>query len=329
MARLSDTVMPASAGNPNTGMPLSSSGVTAQNPLGLPSASVSGNPEVNPAKDVPVSANNSAWGEVAYQYANRSGDSRASGFNSNLYQAVFGADIYQQGGVKAGAGFALSTTNVSMNTGTASINQGVLFVYGKAPVLQDYVVDSMASFGLSSTDVNRNDPTSNNSLKAKDIKGNDVLLSAGLSRPFDVGDVTLTPYLRATWQMVNQSSFNEGTASAAALSVNGYNGNGGRGVLGLAVGSKNKDPMRDPYTYKVNVAVGADTNTLINPTLNANLASYGTSIQTANVGNTFVQAGLYGTMKFADNAYAYAGVTGEARSGQTLFGASVGLRLAF
>jgi len=327
--RLSDTVMPVSAGNPNAGMPPSSSGVTAQNPLGLPNANVSSNLEVNPAKDMPVSANNSAWGEVAYQYANRSSDSRASGFNSNLYQAVFGADIYQQGGVKAGAGFALSTTNVSMNTATATVNQGALFVYGKAPVLQDYVVDGMASFGLSSTDVNRNDPTSNNSLKAKDIKGNDVLLSAGLSRPFDAGDVTLTPYLRATWQMVNQSSFNEGSASAAALSVNGYNGNGGRGVLGLAVGSKNKDPMRDPYTYKVNVDVGADTNTLINPTLNANLASYGTSIQTANIGNTFVQAGLYGTVKFADNAYAYAGVTGEARSGQTLFGANVGLRLAF
>jgi hypothetical protein len=42
-----------------------------------------------------------------------------------------------------------------------------------------------------------------------------------------------------------------------------------------------------------------------------------------------VQVGLYGTVKIADNAYAYAGVSGEARSGQTLYGGSVGLRLAF
>ncbi|MFZ4708399.1 MAG: hypothetical protein ACOYMH_00970 [Zwartia sp.] len=42
---------------------------------------------------------------------------------------------------------------------------------------------------------------------------------------------------------------------------------------------------------------------------------------------TFVQVGLYGTVKITENAYA--GVSGEARSGQTLFGGSAGLRLAF
>jgi outer membrane autotransporter protein len=284
---------------------------------------------VNPAKDVVAPANNSVWGEIAYQYGNRSSDSNASGFNSNLYQAVFGADLYHENNIKAGAGFSLSTTNVSMNSGTGSVGQGSIFVYGKMPVMQDFVLDGMASVGLSSTDVTRNDPTTINSLKAKGIKGNDVLLSAGISRPFDTDDVTITPYIRATWQMVNQSPFDEGTNSAAALSVNGYNGNAVRGVIGLAVGSKNKDPMVDPYTYKVNVAVGADTNTLINPSLNANLASYGTTIQAANVGNTFVQAGLYGTVKLNDNAFAYAGITGEARSGQTLGGVNLGVRVQF
>jgi len=329
LARISDTIMPVSSGNPNTGMPMSTSGVTPQNPTGIPSASFSTNPAVNPAKDVIAPANNSVWGEIAYQYGNRSSDSNASGFNSNLYQAVFGADLYQENNIKAGAGFSLSTTNVSMNTGTGIVGQGSIFVYGKMPVMQDFVLDGMASVGLSSTDVTRNDPTSTNSLKAKGIKGNDVLLSAGISRPFDADDVTITPYVRATWQMVNQSPFDEGSASAAALSVNGYTGNGVRGVIGLAVGSKNKDPMVDPYTYKVNIAVGADTNTLINPTLTANLASYGTTIQAANVGNTFVQAGLYGTVKLSDNAFAYAGVTGEARSGQTLGGVNLGVRVQF
>jgi hypothetical protein len=42
-----------------------------------------------------------------------------------------------------------------------------------------------------------------------------------------------------------------------------------------------------------------------------------------------VQAGLYGTIKVADSAYAYAGVSAEARTGQTLYGGSVGLRMAF
>jgi hypothetical protein len=195
--------------------------------------------------------------------------------------------------------------------------------------MQDFVLDGLASVGLSSTDVTRTDPTSSSSLKAKGIRGNDVLLSAGISRPFDVDELTVTPYLRANWQMVNQSSFNEGSASVAALSVNSYTGNGARGLLGVSVGSKQKDPMNEPYTFKANVAVGADTNVLINPSLTGNLAGYGTSIQTANVGNVFVQAGLNGTMKLTDNAYIYLGVSGEARKGQTLGGANLGIKVQF
>ena len=219
LARLSDTVMPSGSANITTAVSVSPSGVTAQNPLGLPSASVSSNPAVNPAQDIIAPANNNVWGELAYQYGNRSSDSNASGFNSNLYQAVFGADIYQQNGVTAGAGFSVSTTNVSMSSGSGTVGQGSLFVYGKVPVMQDFVLDGLASVGLSSTDVTRTDPTSSSSLKAKGIRGNDVLLSAGISRPFDVDELTVTPYLRANWQMVNQSSFNEGSASVAALSV--------------------------------------------------------------------------------------------------------------
>jgi hypothetical protein len=42
-----------------------------------------------------------------------------------------------------------------------------------------------------------------------------------------------------------------------------------------------------------------------------------------------VQVGLYGSVKISDNAYAYVGVSGEARTGQSLYGGSVGLRMAF
>jgi autotransporter-associated beta strand protein len=329
LAHLSDTAMPLNIGNPNAGMQMSAASLTPQNPLGLPSGQFSTNPAVNPNKDIIASANNSVWGEIAYQYSHRSSDSNASGFSSNLYQAVFGADLYRENNIKAGAGFSISTTNVSMNTGSSTVNQGSLFVYGKMPVMQDYMLDGVTSVGLSSTDASRNDPTSNNSLKARGVMGNDVLLSAGLSRLFYTNDLTFTPYIRATWQMVNQSSLDEGSTSAAVLRVKSYTGNGGRGVIGLSVGSRNNDSMVDHYTYMVNIAIGADSNTLINPSLSANLAGYGTIIQTANVGNTFVQAGLYGTMKFADNAYAFAGLTGETRSGQMLGTVNVGVKVQF
>jgi len=80
--------------------------------------------------------------------------------------------------------------------------------------------------GSSSTDVTRSDPTSSTSLKARGIRGNDTLISAGISRLLETDTLTVTPYTRLTWQMVNQSPFDEGTQSVAALSVNGYSGNG-------------------------------------------------------------------------------------------------------
>jgi len=329
LSRLSDTVMPVSLGSAMTRLPTIASQVTAQNPMGVPSSSVSSNPGVNPQLESLSTTNKNVWGDISYQYGSRSADSNASGSNSHLYQAVFGADFYQERGAKAGAGLSLSTTSVSLSRGSGTVGQAALFAYGKLPLMQHYVIDGLASVGLSTTDVSRSDVTAASSLKGKSINGSDSLLSVGISRPFEADEFIVTPYLRATWQMVNQSSFDEGTTSAAALSVNGYTGNGARGLLGVAVGSKNKDPLADAYTYKVNVALGADTNTLINPSLSANLAGYGTVIQNASVGNVFVQAGLYGTIKFAENTYAYAGLTAEARSGQTLAGANLGLKIQF
>jgi outer membrane autotransporter protein len=329
LSRIDDNQMGISS--LNTGPVLSSSGITPQNPLGQPNASTSSNPEVDPSKDSLIAYRPNVWGELAYQHGSRSSDANASGFNSNLYQTVFGHDIYQNNSVKVGAGFALSTTGVSNTSGNATVGQGSIFLYGKMPVMNDYVLDAIANVGVHSTRVTRTDPTSSNNLNTNNIMGNDLLVSAGISRPITLNDynVTVTPYARVTWQMVNQSAFDEGATSAASLSVNSYTGNGVRGLIGISAGSQAKDPMTEPYTYKVNLAVGTDTNTLINPTLNANLASYGTTIQTPQVGNTFVQAGLYGSVKLSDNSYAYAGITGETRSGQTLGVVTLGLKVQF
>lgn len=160
------------------------------------------------------------------------------------------------------------------------------------------------------------------------MRGNDALLSAGVSRAYDWQALTLTPFARVTWQQVTQSGFSEGT-SPAALTIDRYSGSGVRGVLGLGLGSTITDPMRANYTYRVNLGVGADSPNLLNPNLNASMAGFGTIITTANVGSTFVQAGIYATAKFSDNAFAYAGLSGEVRSGQNLSNLSVGIRIQF
>ena len=334
LARLGDFTMPPTQFNGAGSNPLSSGAITGNNPSGLPTANVSSNPAVNPnAANITSAAitDGRAWGEIAYQRGERSGNSGGNGFNNNLYQAVFGVDAYTNAalGLKLGGGLALSNTTVNATGGNSTIQQGALFVYGKMAVAQDYVLDGMVSLGLSSTNLSRSDVTGiSNGFSNKSVMGNDVLVSAGLSRPFETSDVRITPYVRLTYQYVGQAAYDEG-ASAAALSVGRMNANGVRAVIGVGAGSLNKDPLKAGYTYRANVAIGADSQGLLNPTLNTTLGGYSSSVTTPTAGAGFVQAGLYGTVKVADSVYAYAGVSAEARTGQTLYGGSVGLRVAF
>jgi len=334
LARLGDFPFASTQLNSAAGSAFSSGAITGNNPLGLPTANMSSNPAVNPNSANVTSAavaDGRAWGEISYQRGERASSSVGNGFNNNLYQAVFGVDAYTNAelGLKLGGGLALSNTTVTATGGNSTIQQGALFLYGKMPVAEDYVLDGMASLGLSSTKLSRSDITglssgfSNNS-----VMGNDALLSVGLSRAFETNDLRITPYARLTYQYVGQAAYDEGS-SAAALSVARMNASGVRAVVGVGAGSLNKDPLKDEYTYRANLAIGADSQGLLNPTVNTTLGGFASSVTTPTAGSTFVQAGLYGTLKVADSAYAYAGVSAEARTGQTLYGGSVGLRVAF
>jgi autotransporter-associated beta strand protein len=295
---------------------------------GAPSAAVSSNPHINPAAEAKTFSKGNVWGDLAYQKGNRSNDSQSGGWSSNLYQLTFGSDFYSANGTTLGAGLALSSTTVNPVYGSSTIQQGSLFAYGKMPV-ESFVVDAMASIGLSSSDIKRGDVTGLGSgFRNNAVSGNDVMLSLGVSRPMDLESVRITPFARVTWQMVTQSGVNEGD-TASALSVNRYTGNGLRGVIGVAAGSKANNPMTAKNTYRAYVGVGADSSVLLNPMLNASLAGIGTNITTPNAGTAFVQAGLYGTAKMSENTFAYAGISGEVRSGQTLGTINVGLKLQF
>lgn len=334
LARLGHYPMAPAQINPALNNAMLTGGISATNPSGLPTASMSSNPSVNSNAvnlTTAAMANGSAWGEVVYQRGDRASNSGGSGFNNNLYQVVLGIDAYTNAelGLKLGGGLALSNTTVSATNGNSTIQQGGLFVYGKMPVLQDYVLDGMASVGLSSSSLSRDDPTGlTGGFSKKASMGNDAMVSLGISRPFEHNELRVTPYARVTYQYVGQAGYHEGSG-AAALGIASFNGSAVRGVIGVAAGSLNQDPLKDVYTYRLNLAVGADTAGLLNPVLNTTLGGFSNSVTTATAGSAFVQVGLYGTVMINENAYAYAGVSGEVRSGQTLYGGSVGLRVAF
>ncbi|WP_178372331.1 autotransporter outer membrane beta-barrel domain-containing protein [Pollutimonas bauzanensis] len=275
-----------------------------------------------------VAPDGKVWVDLVYQGGHRSGDDYASSHSSSLFQAVVGTDTRLAQGATVGGGVAFSNTSVSASQGSGTVQEGSLFLYGNLPV-QDFVVDGMASFGLTTTDASRHNLTGyGGKFKANDAWGNSALLSVGISRPWAWQDTVLTPYARLTWQRVAQSSFNE-ESSPAALDIGRYTGNGVRGVLGLAAGSLASDPLAEAYTYKAYAGVGADAGGLIRPRLDAALGGIATTIYAPTVGRTFVQAGVHGTARFARNAYAYLGVSGEARRGATLGAVNAGLRVAF
>jgi autotransporter-associated beta strand protein len=282
----------------------------------------------NPTAETKSFANRNVWGDLTYQRGIRSNDSQSGGWNSNLYQLTFGSDFYKADRTTLGAGFALSSVTLNPVYGAATIQQGSLFAYGKMPI-KTFMVDAMASIGLSSSDITRGDVTGlSDGFNNKSVMGNDALISLGLSRAIEMESARITPYARVTWQIATQSAVDEGS-QASALSVNRYTGNGVRGVIGLAAGSKSNSPLTAKYTYRAYVGVGADSTGLLNPMLNASLAGIDTTITTPNAGATFVQAGLFGTAKLSENSFAYAGISGEARNRQTLGTVNLGLRVQF
>ncbi len=268
-----------------------------------------------------------AWGEVAYQRGRRSNDSNASSFTSDLSQLVVGIDAYATDGIKAGGGIALSNTDVDAERGTGKVRQGALFVYAGVPQ-GAWLLDATASLGVHSSEHSRSDVTGfTTGLNAR-THGRDAMVSAGVSQSIDMASTRIAPYARLSWQQVRQSALSEG-ASASALAVERFNEDGLRAVIGMNLGSINANPLKDAQTWRFNLGVGADSSKLISPTLNASLAGVQTSIRTPDAGTGFVQAGFFGTARFANNAFAYVGVSGEARRGAVLGGLNAGVRLTF
>lgn len=143
--------------------------------------------------------------------------------------------------------------------------------------IEEFVIDAMANVGLSASDISRSDVLGLTSgFRNKNISGNDAMLSLGVSRPIDLQDISLTPFARLTWQLVTQSGVNEGS-TGAALTVDRYIGQGVRGALGIAAGSKTNNPLTEDFTYRAYVGLSADSSGLLNLTLNASLAGISTS----------------------------------------------------
>ncbi|RJG05393.1 autotransporter domain-containing protein [Noviherbaspirillum cavernae] len=268
------------------------------------------------------------WIDLNGNHGNWSGDDTASGFSANRTQFTLGADVLETAGARLGFGFSHANSNVSADMGSGSVKQNMGFVYGQYG-WNGFIVDGLASYGRDNAESNRADPTASAPVLATNADGNSSLIGIGLRAPWQFNGATYEPFARLTFQRVKRDAANEGSASAAALGLNGFSSTGTRLVAGLAGASGKTDPLATRYTYKFSVGVGVDGGDLSRVSQQATLAGVATTISAPNVGRVFLQGGVTGTMQLNRQSYVYLGLTGEARSGYTDIGGNVGVRVSF
>jgi outer membrane autotransporter protein len=287
-------------------------------------ATASGTAGEQPSDDAPGHA---LWIDAASNHSHWQADDFASGFSSGRSQFAVGADLILKKENRLGVGISHAVTNVSATVGAGSVEENMVFAYGQH-AYTGFVVDALAGYGASTTDSLRTDPTGLGAALKTSQGGRNTLFSAGIRAPWMVHGVTFEPFARVMWQKASRHAFTEGGA-VAALSFSDYSAEGVRTMVGISGNSEKKDPLATRNTYQFRIGVGQDSGSLVHPTLQASLAGMDTSIAAPQVGRSFVQANVQGTARLDRRAYAYAGLTGEARSGKSDLGVNVGLNIGF
>jgi len=269
------------------------------------------------------------WFDTTANHGKWDADDRASGFTTNRTQTAAGFDLLVGHGNRVGVGFSHSLIDVSTSAGSGSVNENIGFVYGQYS-LAAVIFDGMFGAGTNHWETDRADPLG---LSAATLdtnrRGHTALAGAGIRLPWNVGGVDLEPYARTLWQRLARSSFDEGTA-LDALSGPDYSANGLRTSAGILIGPKNSSPLAAPFGYQVNLGAGYDSGSLVHPTVAATLAGTPTAIMAPDIGRAFAQLSLNGTARLGEHTYAYAGLTGEARSGKAEdAGINLGVRASF
>jgi fibronectin-binding autotransporter adhesin len=268
----------------------------------------------------------SLWIDVAGNRGKWSGDDAASGFSANRVQVTVGADLLKTPGGRFGVGVNRANTNVSADLGTGTLHQNKVFVYGETGMGR-VVLDGLGSYGRDKVASTRSDPFASTSpALAAHTDGSTAMLGFGLRAPLEFRGARVEPFVRVTAQKVERDASSEGTASMAALSLDGYAATTTRTVAGLSGASRNADPLL-ASTYRFSLGAGTDAGARLSQ--QGALAGVGASIGGPNVGRGFVQGSIAGTRQLTKGAYVYIGVTGEARSGYSDLGGNAGVRAVF
>ncbi|NWK78056.1 autotransporter domain-containing protein [Aquitalea sp. LB_tupeE] len=268
------------------------------------------------------------WATSNVDHQQFKADDFASGYKTNRSQFSVGIDAFTTSRTRAGFGMSHAETSIGQESGSGSLTETMVFVYG-SQALGKFYLDGMASIGSADWSSGRSDPLQLSGGLASSSTGSNTLFSTGLRMPIAMSNGVVEPFARVIWQRSSRDAQNEGSASVSALSLQGYSASGVRSMVGFSGKSLEQDPLKAAFTYQLSLAVGQDSGKLSRPQVNSQLAGIDLTTTSPHSGRQFVQTQLNGTLKIGKQSYLYGGVNSEMAQGRSEYGASAGVRVAF
>jgi autotransporter-associated beta strand protein len=250
-----------------------------------------------------------------------SNDGVSSAASAQRTQLTLGADLWQTPRSRIGVAGSTTTAHVdSAGGGSGKLEDNLAVVYAQH-TLNGWTGDAQIGFGGGNSHSDRADPLASQNAAvysqralATDLSTRQSFAGVGVRLPMQWASVAFEPFVRFSAQQVKREAGAEDSSSPSALHLDTLSAHGQRVTGGVSLQSAQKNPMVASTTYQGTLAIGHDAGSLLRPVVSATLGGMATTIEAPQAGRAFVQANVFGTRLLARRSYAYAGLSGEARS---------------
>ncbi|MET0350372.1 MAG: hypothetical protein ABW067_11330, partial [Rhizobacter sp.] len=270
------------------------------------------------------------WADYSTGETRWSADAVSSGARATHNALTVGVDVWQSGVSRVGVAAASTSTQVGSSAGSSGkLEDTLAVVYGQHGVA-GFIGDAQLGYGTGHSRSNRADPLDAQAERlTTNLSTRQQFASVGVRKAFDLAGTSLEPFARFGVQQVKRDAGAEGGTSPSALGIGELSASGNRLTAGLSVTGSEKNPMVSTYTFRGTVAVGRDGGDLLNPVVATTLNGMAGTVQAPDVGRGFVTANVFATRQIVPGAYAYAGLSGEARSNRVQKAVAVGAAIEF
>jgi len=267
------------------------------------------------------------WANLGHGDLSVDAGADADALDARQRRATAGIDVYRSARVAWGAGLGRSTANLDGSRDDNSVDSNAMFAYAVTRA-GSFVLDGMVGYSVDRWQSQRIDALTPSAQLRSKVSGSTRMADAGVSLPFTAAGLTWQPSLRGSWHKVERNAFSEGGDSLAALDVARYQGEGGRALLGLSVGSLQANPLQSRMTWQLGLQGGVNFGQARQAEMLTSLGGENVVVHSAETGKSFGRAQLQGTLRLGASSYLYGGISSEQGSGVENNSINAGIRIA-